>query len=303
MRATLPASLSVVALGVLWGIYWMPLRQLDAVAASGPWSTLAIVVVATLCLAPAAWHGRRHLRGASRRGLASAFLGGVSLVAYSNALVYGHVAVVILLFYLTPIWSTLIARVFLAHHVSWWRYLAVAIGLGGIGLVLYGRHGDLPLPYGLGDWLGLASGLIWAVASTGIFAHSRTPPAETAFVFCAGGLVSAVALAAVLSPGGPPGVEPTFHVAAIAWTAFIAVLWWAAATTVLMWANQLLDAPRVGILFMSEAVVGAVSAALFAGEPFGWAMALGAVLVIGAGVLETLPARRDARPVQESVGR
>lgn len=289
---------AVVAVGALWGLYWLPLRRLDALATAGPWATLAVVALGCVLLAPFAWAGRARLRAAGGRALTSLALGGASFVLYSNGLLYGQVAVVILLFYLTPIWSTLIARFWLGWPVSWWRYAAIGCGLVGIGLVLRGAHGGLPLPRALGDWLGLASGLLWSFASTGIRVHSRTRPAETNFVFCAGGALMALALVLALA-GAPPRPAPGAWGAALGWTLLIGGLWWAASLTLFMWATQRLEPARVGILLMSEVLVGAVSAALLADEPFGATLAAGAVLVIAAGVLETMPDRRTPRAVTE----
>lgn len=288
-------SIAVVAIGALWGLYWMPLRQLEATLPAGPWLTLGALVLACLVLAPAAWRGRYRLRAARNRALASLALGGASFALYSDGLLYGHVAVVILMFYLTPIWSTLIARFWLGWRVSWWRYAAIACGLVGIALVLRGSHGGLPLPHGLGDWLGLASGLLWAIASTGIHVHSRTRPGETNFVFCLGGAAMALLLALVLGSGELPAVEPVAWARALAWTLLIGGFWWALSLTAFMWATQALEPARVGILLMSEVVVGAISAAVLAEEPFGPLMAAGAVLVIVAGVLETVPLRPRRR--------
>lgn len=289
---------AVVAVGALWGLYWLPLRRLDALTTAGPWATLAAVALGCALLAPLAWAGRARLRGADRRALASLALGGAAFVLYSNGLLYGQVAVVILLFYLTPIWSTLIARFWLGWPVSWWRYAAIVCGLVGIGLVLRGGHGGLPLPRALGDWLGLASGLLWSIASTGIRVHSRTRPAETNFVFCAGGVAMALVLVVALG-ADPPRVAATARGAALGWTLLIGGLWWAASLAVFMWATQRLEPARVGILLMSEVLVGAVSAALFAAEPFGPLLAAGAVLVIAAGVLETVPDRRTPHALTE----
>jgi drug/metabolite transporter (DMT)-like permease len=287
------ASFAVVAVGAMWGLYWLPLRALEGVAAGGPWTTVAALAVACAVLAAPAWRGRRRLASARHRALASVALGGASFALYSNGLLYGQVAVVILLFYLTPIWSTLIARFWLGWPVSWWRHAAIAMGLVGIGLVLRGSHGGLPLPRTTGDWLGLASGLLWAVASTGIHVHARTRPAETNFVFCAGGLALALVLALVLPGTGAAGVSGAW-LAALAWTLVLGAVWWAVSLTAFMWATRILEPARVGILLMSEVVVGAVSAALLADEAFGGVMAAGTVLVIVAGVLETLPERRRA---------
>ena len=53
-----------------------------------------------------------------------------------------------------------------------------------------------------------------------------------------------------------------------------------------IWPASLLSPGRVGLLLMGDVVVGVVSAALFAGEPFGLREALGALLIIAAGAVE-----------------
>lgn len=297
MNPNLIAGAVVVAVGALWGLYWAPLRQLEAVVPAGPWLTLVVLLLACLLLAPAAWAGRHRIRLEPRRAIASVALGGASFSLYSNGLLYGQVAVVILLFYLTPIWSTLIARFWLGWAVSWWRYAAIGCGLAGIMLVLSGSHGGVPLPHDSGDWMGLASGLLWAIASTGIRVHSRTRPAETNFVFCAGGAVLALAVALALGADLPTRSHLVLDLAAVGWILLIGGLWWAASLTIFLWATQSLEPARVGILLMSEVLVGAISAALFAGENFGPMVGLGAGMVIAAGFLETVP--ELVRPTRE----
>lgn len=286
------AAASVVALGALWGLYWLPLRQLDAVATAGPWATFAAVAVACLVLAPFGWLGRARLRSANLRSLCSIGLGGAAFVLYSNGLLFGQVATVILLFYLTPIWSTLIARFWLGWPVAGWRYVAIAFGLAGTALI-FGADGGIPLPRSLGDWLGLLSGMLWSIAATGIRVHVRTHPAETNFVFCLGALVMAGALLP-LAASAPPSLGTIDLPAAIGWTVLIGAGWWGASLVAFMWASKRLEPARVGILLMTEVLVGAVSAALLTDEPFGVLMGMGAALVITAGVVETLPGRRRA---------
>ncbi len=284
------AALSVVALGALWGVYWLPLRELDAVATAGPWATFAVVAIACLGLAPFAWAGRHRLRQASPRSLGSIALGGASFVLYSNGLLFGDVAPVILLFYLTPVWSTLIARFWLGWPIAGWRYVAILVGLLGMALVL-GADGGLPVPRSLGDWLGLISGILWSIAATGIRVHVRTHAAETNFIFCAGGLLMAALLLLPLAGESPPAVATDDLARAIGWAVLIGGGWWGASLVAFMWASKRLEPARVGILLMTEVIVGAISAALLADEPFGVVMGIGAALVIGAGVLETLPLR------------
>lgn len=283
----------VVCAGAMWGLYWAPLRRIQEVVQAGPWITFIAVFVASLILLPWGWRERHRLRETGARGLLSLALGGASFVLYSDGLLFGRVAVVILLFYLTPIWSTLIQRFWLKRPVSGWRYLAIVFGLLGIGLVLHGSHGSIPLPKTLGDGLGLVSGLLWAVASTGIYEHGDSGPAGSNFCFCAGGAAAGIVLASALDgwtvtwPGAGSAAE------GLLWMLLLGGIWWAASLTGFMWAAQRLEPPRIGILLMSEVIVGSVSAALFARESFGGLMGLGgAVLVVAASFLETVPRGR-----------
>ena len=59
------------------------------------------------------------------------------------------------------------------------------------------------------------------------------------------------------------------------------------------WPASVLTPGRGGILLMSDVVVGVFSAALFAGEPFGWREGLGTVLIVGAAFVEVLGKRTD----------
>ncbi|MDZ7762353.1 MAG: DMT family transporter [Desulfovermiculus sp.] len=281
-------SLLVVIIGALWGLYWVPIRRLEAMLSTGPWVTFAVVFIGCLGLVPFAWKGRRRLRVSNKRALLSTALGGASFVLYSNGLLYGQVAVVILLFYLTPVWSTLIGRLWMKWPTSPWRYLAIVFGLAGIGMVLSGSHNGLPVPHTLGDVLGLTSGILWSIAATGINVHSRTKAAETNFVFCAGGAGMALLLAIGLGRDVSDIAVMEFGAEAWGWMALVGLLWWAVSLTGFMWATGRLEPARVGILLMSEVIVGAITAGLFAGEPFAGLMIIGAVLVVGAALIETL---------------
>ena len=55
-----------------------------------------------------------------------------------------------------------------------------------------------------------------------------------------------------------------------------------------IWPAKVLTPGRIGILLMSEVLVGFGSVALLAGDPFGWVEVLGAVLIVSATLVELL---------------
>lgn len=284
-RATYLATAIVIGTGVLWGFYWLAVRQLDGLGLPGAWGTLAITVAAASVLVP--FVGVRRLCRADRGALASIALGGVAFALYSIGFVYGHVAIIILLWFLTPVWSTLIGRFIMGWDTPRLRVWAIAVGLIGL-FVMLSAGGEVPVPRGVGEWMALVAGVLWAVATTGIRVRPAVAPIEAAFVFALG----AVAVSGVLAPVLSDGPEVVNAGAVAFWAVVTGALWWGPAMALLMWAATKLDPARGGILLMSEVLVGAVSAAFIAGEVLSVPELIGGALVLCAGVLEVWPVKR-----------
>lgn len=288
-RTIFLASLIVVCFGMLWGFYWLPLRQIDGLGLTGPWGTVAIMVVAVVLLLPWGWRGRHALRGSHPMAIASLVLGGCSLLLYSLGLLYGRVGIIVILFYLTPIWSTLIGRYLFGWPITGARVAALLAGVVGL-LLMLGAEGGMPVPRGLGEWLGLASGFFWAIASIGIKVKATAGPAESTFLFAVGALLGGLILAPILAPLPDLSALPAPG-AVVGWVIFTGALWWALSIMGLLWATTKLEPARVGILMISEVLVSVASAALIAGEVLTPTELMGGTLVLVAGVLEFLPAR------------
>lgn len=289
-RVTLLATAIVVGTGALWGFYWLPVRSLNVMGLPGAWGTVAITLAATVVLSPIAFTGRRKFASSNRAALISVALGGAAFALYSVGFVYGRVAIIILLYFLTPVWSTLIGRYVMGWHTPRLRILAIGVGLAGLAAML-SADGDLPLPRGAGEWMALSAGMLWSVATTGIRARSDLGPVEAAFIFALGATAAALVLAPFLEPW-PGGVLTEDLGGIIGLTFATGGLWWVLSIAGLMWATVRLEPARVGILLMTEVVVGAASAAMLAGEHLDRLEIVGGVLVLCASVLEVWPARR-----------
>ncbi|MHA7869656.1 MAG: DMT family transporter [Salipiger thiooxidans] len=289
-RITHIATAIVAVTGVLWGIYWLPVRAMVGLGLPGGWGTVLATTAAALVLAPPALMRWRELRRADPVALAAIALGGAAFTLYSIGLVYGRVAIIILLYFLTPVWSVLIGRYLMGWHTPALRIVAIGIGIAGL-LVMLSAGGEAPLPQGVGEWLALVAGVLWSLATTGIRARSDLGAVPATFVFALGATAAGLALAPVFDPW-PAEALAASPVRLGALALACGVLWWGLSLAALMWATVRLDPARVGILMQTEVVVGAVTAALLAGEHLHPLEIAGGALVVSAGLLEVWPVRR-----------
>jgi drug/metabolite transporter (DMT)-like permease len=185
MNTAFLASVIVLCVGVFWGVYWVPVRAIAALGLDGAWGTGAITLAAMLFLLPFV-AGKTHLfRDTGLVGVVSIALGGTAFALYSIGFLYGKVALVVLLWFFSPVWSVLIAKFVLRWQVPTLRLIAIGVGLAGLFIML-GGEGSVPVPRGLGEWMAFIGGLIWAGATAGMRLKSRVPPLPAAFVFALG---------------------------------------------------------------------------------------------------------------------
>ena len=156
MKTETLAKFAVAYSGLVWGLFWIPLRALDRAGVEGLWAALVFYLVPGVMVLPVvAWRWRRHVEGGRWLVLLGLATAG-PLVLYSFAMLYTEVVDAMLLFYLTPVWSTILGRMFLREPITLIRWLSITIALAGM-LVILGTGADWPIPDSLGDWAALGS--------------------------------------------------------------------------------------------------------------------------------------------------
>ena len=280
------AKLACLYAGVIWGLFWIPLRALAEAGLHELWiTTIYFLVPSCLVLPILALRWRQILRGGLALQL-TVMASGAALTLYSASIVFTDVVRALMLFYLMPIWSILLARVVLGESITAIRVAAMAMALAGM-LVLFGLGVSFPAPRNAGDWMGLAGGVFWAITMVRVRLHEERQASidlTTGFFFW--GLILSGGVALCLAPDSLPSlaaVAPTLPLLLV-----FMLLLVIPGTYASLWGPKFLNPGVVGLLFMSEVVVGAVSAALLAGEPFGGREAIGVTLIAGASLLEPL---------------
>lgn len=271
----------------MWGLYWIPVRAFAELGLTGSWSGTVVYLAALVVLLPALWTYRRKVILRWRDLIFSGVFTGAAFGLYTTSLVYTDVVRSILLFYLTPVWGTMLGLLFLKEKLHAQRLAGLAFGLIGLFVVLGGGQG-MPWPRNIGDWLALMSGIAWALGSFGLYRAKAVPVTGQVVAFLCGALlIAAVGISFEVRLG--QSVPETEVFRATAAYAFLSALFVLPMLFLTIWPATLLTPARVGLLLMSEVVVGLFSAALLSGDPFGWRECAGALLIVVAAVLEITP--------------
>ena len=150
--ARFAANAAILSTTLLWGTMWIPMRQMEAAGLAGAPAPAFSSLACLLLLMPyGILKARRILEGGWPVAVAG-FFTAVAIVCYAEGMVRGEVARVLLLFYLTPVWSTLLGRLLLDEPVTRLRIVTIALGLAGM-LVIFSAEAGLPLPRSMADWM------------------------------------------------------------------------------------------------------------------------------------------------------
>jgi len=272
------ALLLVFLSSAIWGLLWVPMRYLESVGLSGLWAVVLFHLLPAAAMLP--FMRSLVLIGRDQWGsvLAAGLLMGAGFVLYSLGLVMASVTKTVVLFYMTPIWSSLLAFVWLDERAGFGRVVAIAGALVGCVLIT-AVHEDLA-GFDRLDMLGLLSGLLWAIGSVIIRRYDRLDYRHiTFFQYLLGGLI---ALLAALAFAGPVPALPIWLVAIP--PAFVASSVVFLPTALLIFRiMQYISPGLVGILMLSEALVAAVSAAWMLGEILTASQWAGVGLILATG--------------------
>jgi drug/metabolite transporter (DMT)-like permease len=166
----------------------------------------------------------------------------------------------------------------------------LSLVLGGAGLAaIFGVGAGFDLTVRLGDILALLSGILWSVGLLFVFKRGgNSGVGAQSSALAAGALLGAVAMALFLEPAPAPDMAQLFQ--ALPWLAISGAIFILPVWVITIWAGRRISPTRTTIIFMAEVCVGVGSAALWAGDDFGWRETAGTVLVLAAAAVEFLPA-------------
>jgi drug/metabolite transporter (DMT)-like permease len=290
-------SLAVMALvlnALVWGISWWPLRELQAHGLHPLWSTVLIYLLAAigvLVWKPQAWRGVLQHRGLLLLLVAS----GLTNVGFNWAVTVGDVVRVVLLFYLMPAWSVLMAWVLLNEKPSTGSLLRLALALAGVVIVLKSPGSPWPVPASIADWLALMGGLCFALTNVLLRKHGQTPAESRMLAMFGGGAImaSVAAWAGMSAQIVPP---PAFAVAGVP-AALGLCLAFLLGNMALQYGAARLAASTTALVMLTEILFASASSAWLDAAEFSTRTLAGGSLIVLAALLAALaPEAPDKTP-------
>jgi drug/metabolite transporter (DMT)-like permease len=279
-------SIALALSAGVWGLYWYPLRTIENAGMAGSWSVVFFNACPLILLGPLLLFQLRKLIGILGPTLLAASMIGLAFTLYANGLVETTIIRATMLYYLTPVWSTLIGVIWLSEPLTRARIIAIVVAFLGLFLLL--SNGDSSgHPLNTGDLYSLLSGIFWAIGVATLNRWSNIPilPLAT-FIFFSTTILSAI-FAGVLQADPLPDL--TMLKATFPTAAFWSICVFLPCFCIIFRVSQILFPGRVGILAMSEVVVAVISASILVPEESMLLMQwMGAIAIVLAGLIEVL---------------
>jgi drug/metabolite transporter (DMT)-like permease len=291
VQGSLPA-LALVLNALVWGVAWWPLRQLQGYGLHPLWATALVftAVFAVLLLVYfESWRGFVRHPQLWLLALAS----GLTNVGFNWAVTVGDVVRVVLLFYLMPAWSVMIAWVMLGEKPTAASLGRLALAMAGVLIVLKTPDSPWPIPQSAADWLALMGGFSFAATNALLrkFGHASSGSRMLA-MFGGGALLASAAALLGMWRGLVPA--PALAVAGIP-AALGLSLGFMVSNAALQYGAARLIASTTALVMLTEILFASVSSALLGAAQFSPRILIGGSLIIFAAVLAALsPAETQA---------
>ncbi len=253
--------LSLLISATLWGIAWFPLRFLETNGLQGLWTSALIYSVPALLGSFLLITRRNEILSQPGWLLLIAVSNAWCNIAFILAILEGNVMRVLLLFYLSPLWATLLAWLILKEHMSRLAVLTLIIAMSGAAVMLWDPSIGHPWPSSKSDWLAITSGMAFAFANVSVRkTQSVSIPVKNLFSWIGVSVLAIVWLAISAEP------NPTASQSVILWTLVLGPLMVVVMTFTVQYGVTKLPVYRSAVILLFELVAGAVSSQLLTDE-------------------------------------
>ena len=279
---------------LVWGICWWPFKHLEALGLHPLWATALVYGFVAIVIGLSLWHSGRLLSWRAHPGLWFLLLAsGLTNVGFNWAVTVGDVVRVVLLFYLMPAWSVLVAWWLLGDKPRPMALLRLLMALTGLVIVLKTPETPWPVPESLADVLALLSGFTFAVTNALLLKLKDAPSSSRTLAMFGGGAVMATTVALIGLTTGvvSAGASPVW-----AWLPYVALLCasFLLGNLALQYGAARLAAHTTALVMLSEVLFASVSSVILGASQWESRTLWGGALILLAALLSVMsPAQHD----------
>jgi drug/metabolite transporter (DMT)-like permease len=276
-NSTLLPIISCLIAATLWGVLWYPLRLLESMGIPGLWATLIIYLSAFMPMWSSFWKLRHGLRSQIHLFLLLGLFAGWANLAFILAMLDGHVVRVLLLFYLSPIWTLIFGYLFLHEYLSVMARFSLLISFIGALVILWPADNSSLLHLSQVDLIAISAGVAFAAHNVVV-----RKIGDTSILLKMG---SAWVGVIVLTLAGLFLIQipvPAFSSASLALAILIGCVGMSLMTFTALYGVTHLPVHRSAVIMLFEVFSGAVSAALLTAEVMTVREWVGGLLIIFA---------------------
>ncbi len=263
-----------------WGVIWYPMRLLEGGGLGGVWLTLTLYAAAMVASLP---RTARAMAEFPRHPLLLTLLmaaAGWTNIAFVEAVLEGNIVRVLLLFYLSPLWATLMGWLFLRERITRPGFASLVVAMGGALLMLWNPILDWPWPQGKPDWMALSAGFAFALSNVVVRKLQDISIAAKSLSVWAGVTLVAIGMIAVFSIPVPHPAVSVFAGAVALGVFGILVM-----TVLVQYGVTHMPVHRSAVIALIELVAGAVSQQLLTNEVVTMREWIGGALIVAGAYL------------------
>ena len=248
-----------------WGVIWYPYRLMSEAGISGVASSFYTYGIAVLIGGVIFAKHWREIFTLPKSIVWLCIVAGWTNLSYVLAVIDGEVMRVMLLFYLSPLWTLLLAHFWLKESINKSGLFTIVMSLIGAAIMLYDptQPYTLPIPKNTSEWLALSAGIGFSL--TNVITRKSTELSIRAKSFAVWFGVIGMSLLCLPFVGGTFPNPSFFSLENWLMMTLIALLLLAATVFVQYGVSHIL-ASRAAVIFLFELVVAAVAAYYLANE-------------------------------------